>query len=56
LAISVPYLRHIMGLSMPTPVIVAGAAIMLALTFIWLEGLRLALRLSARLKATPLAR
>ncbi len=44
LAIGVPYLRDVMGLAFPTMPSLAGAAILLVLTFLWLEGLRLALR------------
>ncbi|WP_256645746.1 cation-translocating P-type ATPase [Thermomonas paludicola] len=56
LAVGVPYLRDVMGLSVPTAVTLAGSAILLALTFMWLEGLRLALRLLGRHAATAPAR
>ncbi|MGB4857778.1 MAG: cation-translocating P-type ATPase [Dokdonella sp.] len=45
LAIGVPYLRDVMGLALPILASLSGAAILLVLTFLWLEGLRLALRL-----------
>ena len=56
LAISVPYLRSIMGLAVPTRAAWAGIGGMLVLVFAWLEGLRFALRLSARLVKPPFAR
>ena len=48
LAIGVPYLRDVMGLALPTLASLGGAAILLVLTFFWLEGLRLALRVLGR--------
>ena len=56
LAIGVPYLRDVMGLALPTLGSLAGAAILLVLTFLWLEALRLALRVLARPNPTSLAR
>ena len=55
LSIGVPYLRGVMALALPTLPSLAGAAILLMLTFLWLEGLRLALRVFGRPTATPLA-
>jgi Ca2+-transporting ATPase len=54
LAIGVPYLREVMSLELPTLVSLAGAAILLVLTFFWLEGLRLALHAGKRsMKSSP---
>ena len=44
LAIGIPYFRAIMGLATPGLAAIAGISGMLVLTFLWLEGLRLALR------------
>ena len=55
LAIGVPFLREVMGLVVPTLADLRGAAIVFVLTFLWLEGLRLALRVFARSAPSPLA-
>ena len=56
LAIGVPFLREVMGLVVPTPADLLGAAIVFVLTFLWLEGLRLALHLFVRSTPSTLAR
>ena len=56
LAIGVPFLREVMGLVTPTLADLLGAAIVFVLTFLWLEGLRLALHLFVRSTPSPLAR
>ena len=56
LAIGVPFLREVMGLVVPTLADLLGAAIVFMLTFLWLEGLRLALRLFVHSTPSTLAR
>lgn len=52
LAIGVPYLRGVMALALPTLPSLIGAAILLVATFLWLEGLRVALRFFHRSTST----
>ncbi len=56
LAIGVPFLREVMGLVVPTLADLLGAAIVFLLTFLWLEGLRLAMRLFVHSTPSTLAR
>ncbi|HET9033731.1 MAG TPA: cation-translocating P-type ATPase [Dokdonella sp.] len=56
LAIGVPYLRDVMGLALPAWTSLGGAAILLVVTFFWLEGLRLALRLFGRSPLSSVSR
>ena len=54
LAIGLPYFRAIMGLAAPGLAALAGLSGMLALTFLWLEGLRLGVRgFAARRQVLP---
>lgn len=46
LAVSVPYLRNVMGLATPDLASLMGLVVLLVLIFLWLEGLRLAVRAS----------
>ena len=55
LTIGVPYLRSIMGLAVPGFAALAGITSMLALSFLWLEGLRLAMRAHAARSPGPAA-
>jgi Ca2+-transporting ATPase len=56
LATGVPYLREVMGLALPTLASLTGTAILLVLTFFWLEGLRLALHAFGQRKRPAPAR
>ena len=38
--ISVPFFRHVMGLAVPNAAALAFAPLMLAVSIVWLEGLR----------------
>jgi Ca2+-transporting ATPase len=51
-AITVPYLRKVMSLAWPTTACLLATAILLALIFFWLEGLRLFSRIGARSRET----
>ncbi|HPG95249.1 MAG TPA: cation transporting ATPase C-terminal domain-containing protein, partial [Dokdonella sp.] len=55
LTIGIPYLRSIMGLAVPGFAALVGISGMLALSFLWLEGLRLAMRAFVARSPGPVA-
>jgi P-type Ca2+ transporter type 2C len=42
--IGVPFFQHVMGLAVPNGAMLASSALMLAISIVWLEGLRRTVR------------